>query len=305
MQRVRIATRRSRLALAQADEVARRLREIQPSLDTERVEITTRGDASAATDQPVQGKGAFIEALEQALLDDRADIAVHSMKDVPALLREDFALAAFGERADTRDALVAPKPCASLSELPAGARIGTSSLRRRALLKSLDRVLDIAPLRGNVDTRLRRLDSGGFDALVLACAGMDRLGLAHRIAQRIAADVLVPAPGQGAIAVEYAAHRADLRRLIRQGAVETVERCVAAERRLTWRLGADCATPLGALCVQQGARLELSAALADPAGDRLLRIRCDGADPLALGDEAARRLDAMGAAKLLERLPER
>ena len=302
MQRVRIATRRSRLALAQADAVAGRLRQIRPDIVTERVEVTSRGDLSAGTDQPVQGKGAFIEALEQALLDERADIAVHSMKDVPAVLREEFALATFGPRADARDGLVVRGHGRRLGELAAGARVGTSSLRRRALLATLDRTLDIAPLRGNVDTRLGRLDDGDFDALVLACAGLDRLGLANRIAQRIGTDVLVPAPGQGAIAVEWAADRADLRELIRQGTVETVERCVAAERRLTWRLGADCATPLGTICVQHGATLQVLAALADPAGECLLRIQWSGTDALALGDEAARRLEALGAAELLEHL---
>ena len=299
MKRVRIATRRSRLALAQADAAADRLRQIAPGLDTELVAITTRGDESAAGDDPVQGKGSFIEALEQALLDGRADIAVHSMKDMPAALPEHFALATFGARADVRDALITRQDRATLGELPPGARLGTSSLRRRALLTTLDRTIEIVPLRGNVDTRLRRLDAGDFDALLLACAGLDRLGLGCRIDQRIDPDVLVPAPGQGAIAVEYQAERHDLGRLIGQGTVDAVERCVAAERRLTWRLGADCAMPLGVNCVQDNATLRLVAAVADAAGERLLHVRLAGTDPLALGDEAARRLEALGVVELL------
>ena len=299
MERIRIATRRSRLALAQADAVAGRLREIDHRLATERIEITTRGDESAAGDRPVQGKGAFIEALEKALLDGRADIAVHSMKDVPADHPEPLALAAFGPRADVRDALVTRQGLATLGELPPRARIGTSSVRRRALLATLDRTLEIVPLRGNVDTRLRRLDSGDVDALLLACAGLDRLGLAQRIDQRIDSAVLVPAPGQGAIAVEYRADRHDLGQLIDQGAVDAVQQCVAAERRLAWRLGADCAMPLGATCVQEGAALRLVAAVADAAGERLLRVQLSGGDPCDLADAVAERLTTLGVAELL------
>lgn len=305
LERVRIATRRSRLAVAQADAVARQLRRMDARLGTERVEITTRGDESAAAgDQPVQGKGSFIEALERALLDGRADIAVHSMKDVPAALPEHFALATFGARADVRDALVTRAGGAALGDLPAGARLGTSSTRRGALLAMLDRGLEVVPLRGNVDTRLRRLDAGDFDALLLACAGLDRLGLHSRIDQRIDVDALAPAPGQGAIAVEHRAERRDLGRLIAHGTNDVVQRCVAAERRLTLRLGADCAMPLGAVCTPvdaAGATLRLIAALADAAGERLLRVEVGGADPLALGDEAARRLEVLGAAGLLNR----
>ena len=299
MERIRIATRRSSLALAQTDAVASQLRRLAPGLATERVEITTRGDLSATSDQPVQGKGAFVEALESALLDGRADIAVHSMKDMPTVHDERFTLVSFGERADVRDALVARAPGTSLGELPPGARLGTSSRRRTALLAAFDRALDVAPVRGNVDTRLRRLDAGDFDALVLACAGLERLGLAHRITQRIPPQLLVPAPGQGAIAVEYPADHPELDRLIGLGTVDAVERCVTAERRLTYRLGADCATPLGATCVQNGATLRLLAAVADNNGERLLRIQCSGTDSLALGDESARRLEALGVAELL------
>ena len=303
MERLRIATRRSRLALAQADAVAARLREIAPGLETERVEVTTRGDLSSAADQPVSSKGAFIDALESALLDGRADIAVHSMKDVPAALDEQFALCAFGPRADVRDALVARSHGATLGDLPPRARLGTSSLRRRAMLAALDGALDVAPVRGNVETRLGRLDAGDFDALVLACAGLARLGLEVRIGQRISPQVLVPAPGQGAIAVQYAADRPALRELIGRGVVQTVERCVAAERRLTQRLGADCAMPVGATCTRactrEGATLRLLAAVAAPNGERLLRVQCTGADPLALGDDAASRLEALGVAELL------
>ena len=183
---------------------------------------------------------------------------------------------------------------AALGELKPGARVGTSSIRRRALLAQLRRDLHVEPVRGNVDTRLRRLDSGSFDALLLACAGLDRLGFGARIGQRIDAGVLVPAPGQGALAVEFLAARQDVGRLVAAEVDADVERCIRAERQLTRRLGADCATPLGAHCASDGAALRMVAALADAEGARLLRVELAGAEPIALGDAAAKRLDAFG-----------
>ncbi len=303
LQRIRIATRRSRLALAQASLVADRLRQIQPRLAVELVEVTTRGDIDrSASLAAVGGKGAFIEALEEALRNGRADIAVHSMKDVPATLPEGFALAAFGPRADVRDALVTrTTKAATLGELKPGARVGTASIRRRALVTSLRRDLDIVPLRGNVDTRLRRLDDGRFDALLLASAGLDRLDLSGRVSQRIAADVLVPAPGQGALAVEFLATRRDISDLAGAGVDAKVERCVLAERQLTRRLGADCSMPIGVYCAVERSTLRLVAAAVDAEGKRRLHVELVGDDPIALGNDAATRLDTLGVRDLLER----
>ena len=306
MERIRIATRRSQLALAQANLVAERLQALF-SLATELVTLDTQGDRqrAKAADVAVGGKGSFTEALEEALRQGRADIAVHSMKDLPAKLSDDFAVATFGQRADARDALITRQGNGTLAALPAAARVGTSSARRRTLLANLRRDLRIVPLRGNVDTRLRRLREGAFDAVLLACAGLDRLGLSARIDQRIDADVLVPAPGQGAIAVEYVAERNEVRTLVAAGVDAELERQVAAERALVRRLGADCAAPFGTHCspaldASNPARssLRLVAVAADPAGTQLLRVELVGDDPIALADAAAARLTALGFQRL-------
>lgn len=298
--RIRIATRRSQLAIAQANAVAERLRTLEPGLRTELLEVTTQGDRASAENAPLTSKGAFVEALEDALSSSRADIAVHSMKDVPGSVPDRFALVAFGERADARDALLTRQQNGpgNLGRLPPGARVGTSSLRRRTQLLASHPLLEVAPLRGNVDTRLRRLDAGDVDALLLACAGLDRLGLGQRIDQRLGVDVLVPAPGQGALAVEYSAEREDLDELLGRAADEPSQQAVAAERLLARQLGADCATPLGVHCQPTESAWRLVAVLAD-ASRQVLRVELAGAEPLALAEAAAERLLALGAAELL------
>ena len=312
MQRIRIATRRSKLALAQARAVAAQLEGGAPGIAAELVEIYTQGDqkSAAAAKAGAQtaakfGKGAFVDALEDALLNGQADSAVHSMKDVPATLAEAFSLVAFGPRADAREALVVRDGAQerTLGDLAPGARVGTSSARRRALLASINRELAFEPVRGNVDTRLRRLDDGECDVLLLACAGLDRLGLGARIAQRIASDVLVPAPGQGAIGVEYLAERQDVAALIAAGVEADVSRDVAAERRLVTHLEADCAMPLGVHCMARGDDVRLVAAAADANGERLLRVELVGDDAEALADEAAVRLLDLGVRYLLDAAP--
>lgn len=297
---IRIATRRSQLAIAQANAVAERLRALEPGLRTELLEITTQGDRASAEGTPLTSKGAFVEALEDALSSSRADIAVHSMKDVPGSVPDRFALVAFGERADARDALLTRQQNGpgNLGRLPPGARVGTSSLRRRTQLLASHPLLEVAPLRGNVDTRLRRLDAGDVVALLLACAGLDRLGLGQRIDQRLGVDVLIPAPGQGALAVEYSAEREDLDELVRRAADEPSQQAVAAERLLARQLGADCATPLGVHCQPTESAWRLVAVLAD-ASRQVLRVELAGAEPLALAEAAAERLLALGAAELL------
>ena len=296
---LRIATRSSPLAMTQARWVARQLQQIDSSVQVELVTVQTQGDIDRSA--PVTGKGVFIDALRDAVAEGRADLAVHSMKDVPVAVPDTLTLSTFGPRADARDAFVVPETSSTrtLIDLPPGGVIGTSSIRRGALLRSLLREIEIKPLRGNVDTRLRRLDEGQCDALLLACAGLDRLGLGHRIAQRIDPDVLVPAPSQGALGVEFVARRQALGDLIRQGVQADVERCVAAERELTRRLGADCAMPLGAHCVRDGAALRMTAVAADAEGARTLRVELADHDPLVLGGEVADRLDALGARALL------
>ena len=307
MPTLRIATRRSPLALIQANFVAARLRESHPSLEVELLEVATRGDIdqsatlvrSAAPDGK-PGKGVFIDSLRDALLDGRADLAAHSMKDVPVALAEGLALTTFGPRADPRDALVAGpgSRIGDLYDVAPGAKVATVSIRRRALLKSVLRDVEVVPVRGNVGTRLTRLDEGRYDALLLASAGLDRLGLDARIAQRLPTDTFVPAPGQGALAVEYQAARADIRDLVARAVDPHAQRCVAAERAVARTIGADCALPLGAHCVGEGT-LRLTAFAADGDAARVLRVSLTGDDPLVLGGEVARRLDALGARELL------
>ena len=307
MPTLRIATRRSPLALIQANLVADRLRETDRTLEVELLEVATRGDIDQSASlvrstgrdgQP--GKGVFIDSLRDALLDGRADLAAHSMKDVPVTVPKGLVLTTFGPRADPRDALVAGPGSGirDLLDLGAGARVATVSLRRRALLKSLLHDVEIEPVRGNVGTRLKRLDEGLCDALLLASAGLDRLGLDPRITQRLDPESFVPAPGQGALAVEYPVDRSDVRGLVGRSVDPNVERCVVAERELARALGADCALPLGAYCVHKGS-LRLNAFAADADATRVLRITLTGDDPVALGSEVATRLDALGARELL------
>ena len=293
MPSIRIATRRSRLALAQAAFVASRLE--ADGAEVELLGVTSAGDRDRSPSL-AGGKNSFVGALEDALADGRADIAVHSMKDVAANVPERFALHTFGPRADVRDALAGGP---SLAALPPGARVGTASVRRRALLLALRRDLAVEPVRGNVDTRLKRLEAGGYDALLLACAGLDRLGLGDRIGQRLDPQIVVPAPGQGALAVEFLAERDDLSDLMQSAVDNEVEPCVAAERHLTRRLGADCAMPFGAHCVRSDGRLRLTAVVAATDGSRVLRIELLGDDATALADEAAERLASLGVRDLL------
>ena len=299
MNTIRIATRNSPLARHQAERVGSLLRDAAGA-QFELLGMTTQGDRQRGA--TFAGKGAFVKELETALLEGRADIAVHSMKDVPIVLPDGLAVTTVGARADVRDALIASD--STFDTLPEGARVGSSSLRRRMQLRFVRPDLTMMDIRGNVGTRLRKLDAGEVDALVLACAGLDRLGLAGRISQRLDVDLSLPAPGQGALAVEYRVDRGDV--LERMAAVvdPLVEKTVLAERTLVRALGGDCATPLGAYAEIRGAALALAAVLGDESGEHVLRVSVEGDDPSALGDRAAAALYAMGAEALLGQRPE-
>ena len=294
MNSIRIATRNSPLARYQAERVGSLLAD-SAGVGIELVGMTTRGDRQS--DSTFAGKGAFVKELETALLDGRADIAVHSMKDVPVALPEGLAVTTVGARADARDALVAGS--LTFDTLPEGARVGSSSLRRRMQLRFARPDLTMVDMRGNVGTRLAKLDDGDVDALILACAGLDRLGLADRISQRLAVDLGLPAPGQGALAVEYPTGRKDVQALVSSAVDSLVERAVVAERTLVRALGADCATPLGAYAEIEGAATRLTAVLGDENGERVLSVSERGEDPTELGERAAAMLYALGAAELL------
>jgi hydroxymethylbilane synthase len=301
VQVLRIATRQSALALWQAEHVAARLRAAHPNLDIELVPMTTRGDQ--IIDRPladIGGKGLFLKELEVAMLERRADIAVHSLKDVPMDLEADFVLGAVLERGDAADAFVS-NDFARLDELPNGARVGTSSLRRQAQVKAMRPDLQTLDLRGNVGTRVGKLDAGDYDAIILACAGLDRLGLASRIRSRLEPPTWLPAAAQGAIAIE---HRAgDLRIadwLAPLNDAETL-RCVSAERAFTRHLAGSCQVSIAAFCMETEEGLHLEGLVGDADTGTLLRAQADGAqaDGDALGRRVAELLIAQGASALL------
>ncbi len=301
---LRIATRKSQLALWQAEHVAALLRRAHPGLAVELVPMTTKGDRILDRSlAAIGGKGLFIKELEVALAQNQADIAVHSMKDVPGDLPEALMIAAVLPRADPRDALISPK-YPRLGDLPRGARLGTSSLRRQAQLLAVRPDLRIEGLRGNVDTRLRRVESGELDAIVLACAGLVRLGWESRIAARLDVETSLPAVGQGVIGMEC--RREDRRTRAALAALDdpATHTVLAAERAFAARLGGSCQSPIAAHARLEGRRLRLEGLVAEPDGSRLFREGIEGAADHAgeLGRALAERLLAAGAGTLLERL---
>ncbi len=304
LQRVVIATRRSRLALWQAEHVKERLERLYPRLRVELLALSTRGDEllEARLDK-AGGKGLFVKELETALADARADLAVHSMKDVPVELPQGFALAAITEREDPRDAFVSSRYRA-LSELPGGAVLGTSSLRRGAQIAERHPGLELRTLRGNVETRLAKLDRGDYDAIVLAAAGLKRLGLGSRIRAYLDPGESLPAAGQGALGIECLAARSDIERLVAPLVDPITTACVRAERTVNRALGGNCAVPLGAFAEAEGAGLRVRALVASPDGARVARAECEGpiADPEALGERVAQLLRERGAAEILAAL---
>ncbi len=294
-----IATRESRLALWQAEHVKALL--IQRGHTVTLLGMTTKGDQILDRSlSKVGGKGLFVKELEVALEEGRADIAVHSLKDVPMELPEGFALACVMEREDPRDALVSNR-YASLADLPQGAVVGTSSLRRVVLLRSLRPDLKIEPLRGNLDTRLRKLDDGHYDAIVLAAAGLKRLGLGERIRAEFEPADMLPAAGQGALGIEVRADRADLMEALAPLSHQSTWLAVAAERAVSRAMGGSCSMPLAAFATFSGEYLQINAAWGDPeTAAPLLRARsaaavADQAAAAALGTDVAQRLRAAGA----------
>jgi len=294
-----IATRESRLALWQAEHVKALLEQRGHAVSL--LGMTTQGDQILDRAlSKVGGKGLFVKELEVALEEGRADLAVHSLKDVPMELPEGFALACVMEREDPRDAFVSGK-YAMLAELPRGAVVGTSSLRRVVLLRALRPDLKIEPLRGNLDTRLRKLDEGRFDAIVLAAAGLKRLGLAARIRAIFEPTDMLPAAGQGALGIETRGHRNDVIAALAPLAHQASWLAVAAEREVSRAMGGSCSMPLAAHAAFAGESLQLHAAWGDPEGGAAL-VRAQGAAAVtdlqqatALGAEVAARLRAGGA----------
>lgn len=303
--RLVIASRQSRLAMWQAEHVQARLRELYPQCEVEILGMTTEGDRVLdRTLNEIGGKGLFIKELEVALLEGRADLAVHSLKDVPMEVAEPFALAAIMAREDPRDAFVSTR-YASLESMPAGARLGTSSLRRAAQIRRAFPALEVLPLRGNVNTRLARLDEGRYDAIVLAAAGLKRLGLAERIRAIVPPALCLPAAGQGALGIETLAARNDLHAWLAPLDHAPTAVQVHAERTVSRLLGGSCRVPLAAWCVstpQGGLKLVSRVAAEDGSAMAEAVAESTGADreaAEAIGQQAARSLLEQGAARWL------
>jgi len=301
---IRIATRKSALALWQAEHAAALLRGLPGVGTVELVPLSTRGDEILDRSlQKIGGKGLFIKELEIAMEAREADIAVHSMKDVPAEMPDGFCIAATLERANHADAFVSTR-AASLAALPQGARVGSSSLRRQAQLRLMRPDLVVEPLRGNVNTRLLKLERGEFDAIILAAAGLERLGLQHHIACQFSTDEMLPAAAQGVIGIECLESRDELRALLAMLNHEPTAQTTGAERAIARTLGASCQSPVATLATIGNGALTVTALVAMPDGSRCIRDSVSGpvAEAEQLGHALARRLLDQGAGELLAAL---
>ncbi len=302
--RIVIASRESRLAMWQAVHVQGRLAALYPQSQVDILGMTTRGDQ--ILDRPlaeIGGKGLFIKELEVAMQEGRADLAVHSMKDVPMVMPEGFVLAAISARENPRDAFVSNRH-ASLEALPAGTVVGTSSLRREAILRARYPQLEIRSLRGNLDTRLRKLDAGEYDAIILAAAGLIRLGLESRIRAVLTPEQSLPAPGQGALGIEVLADAPAAAALVAPLNDPETAACVRAERAFSRALGGSCQVPLGGYAIIDGGQLWLRGFIATPDGQEMVsaELRGDPADDEKIGLILAQMLRAQGADAILEKL---
>lgn len=299
---IRIATRKSALALWQAEHVAAELRQLDHVEGVELVPLSTRGDEILDRSlQKIGGKGLFIKELEVAMQDGAADIAVHSMKDVPAEMPDGFCVAAVLPRANHADALVAGAHD-SLDDLPDGALVGSSSLRRQAQLRMLRPDLVIEPLRGNVNTRLAKQEAGDYDAIILAAAGLERLGLQQHISRQFTTDEMLPAAAQGVIGIECLSERDDLRAVLEKLNHPRTAQTTLAERTIALSLQANCQSPVATYATVDDDRLTLTALVALPDGSRSLRESFDGPveEAESIGSQLATTLLGQGAAELLE-----
>ena len=302
MTTLRIATRKSPLALWQSEHVAARLRVAHPGLEVVLVPMSTRGDEVLDRSlAAIGGKGLFLKELEIAMQRGEADCAVHSLKDVPMVLEPGFALPAILARADHADAFVSNR-FADLEALPQGAVVGTSSLRRQAQLRARRPDLVLRDLRGNVNTRLAKLDAGEYDAIVLACAGLSRLGFDERIRARLDAPAWLPAPAQGAIAIECRDDAPDVHEMCRALDDDTTRMCTEAERAMNRALHGSCHVPVAAYAHLDGQHLYLSGLVGSATDGRIVRAHAPGRGdmPAGLGLEVAEKLLAQGARALID-----
>ncbi len=302
-----IGSRGSKLALTQARFVQGELKRIDPSLETRIEIITTSGDVKTDPLSVIGGQGVFTKELEDALFDGRIDLAVHSLKDLPTILPEGVTISAICKREDPRDALVLGRRAqntgnASIASLPKKAIVGTSSPRRLAQLKHLRNDLVFADVRGNVDTRLRKLDEGQYDVLVLACAGLRRLGLENRISAAIPSEQMLPSPGQGALAIETRAEDQQITNALGKLDHKFTRLACTAERAFLRSLGGGCQLPIAAYASVRDKTIKLDGLVADVHGKQILKDRISGSIDKAeqLGSELAERLLANGARELLD-----
>ncbi len=302
--RLVIASRESALAMWQAEHIRDRLRALYPQTEVSILGMTTQGDQILDVSlSKIGGKGLFVKELETALEDGRAHLAVHSLKDVPMNLPEGFVLAAIGEREDPHDAFVS-NDYANLAELPAGSVVGTSSLRRESQLRARFPHLKIEPLRGNVQTRLRKLDEGQYAAIILAAAGLKRLGLSDRIRGIISSEDSLPAVGQGALGIEIRADRTDVAGMLQPLHHADTAACVFAERAMSRALNGSCQVPLGGFAEVQNGQLRMRGFVASPDGKLMMRAEAVGeiTNPEALGRRIADELLVQGAGEILAAL---
>jgi hydroxymethylbilane synthase len=302
--RLVIASRESPLAMWQAEHIQARLRALYPQTDVSILGMTTTGDQILnVTLSKIGGKGLFVKELETALEDGSADLAVHSLKDVPMNMPEGFTLAVIGEREDPHDAFVS-NDFENLAALPAGSVVGTSSLRRESQLRASFPHLKIEPLRGNVQTRLRKLDEGQYAAIILAAAGLKRLGMGERIRTIINSEDSLPAVGQGALGIETREDRADVIACLQPLHHPDTAACVLAERAMSRALGGSCQVPLGGFAEVKEGKLYMRGFVASPDGQRMMRAQAVGdiVNPEALGNLIADDLRAQGADVILAEL---
>jgi hydroxymethylbilane synthase len=298
MARLAIGSRGSQLALWQANHVASLLREQGHTVEIEIIKTTGDKITDVALAK-VGTKGMFTKEIEEALAEKRVDLAVHSLKDVPTELAPEFTLAAIMKREDPRDAFISVKH-SGLDELPRGAKVGTSSLRRQCQLKAMRPDLEIFPLRGNVDTRLRKLESGEYAAIILAAAGVHRLGLDQHVRSRISADVMCPAVGQGALAIETRSDDRQTQSFLAFLNHTETRQAIECERALLGSLGGGCQVPIGAYAELHAGQLHLRGMVGRPDGSEILREQAEGSEPEKLGRQVAQTLLKRGAEKILK-----
>ena len=297
-----IGSRGSKLALAQADEIVKALKELAPQINHRIITIKTTGDKlSESKDSTFEGKEVFTKEIEESLLKQEIQIAIHSMKDLPTELPAGLTIAAVPHRADHRDVLIS-RSKTTLDKLPGGATIGTSSPRRKTQLLATRSDLQVHDIRGNVDTRLRKLEGGDYDAIVLASAGLKRLGLENRVTEFLSTKVMLPAIGQGAIAVEARKDDAETLELVSRLEDKATRRAVEAERGFARKLGANCRTPIAAYAKVEGEKISIDGMVSSAEGRMLLRSQITSTNPEAerVGEELAESLLAKGAQLILE-----